>query len=663
MAQHYNRKRKRVRGVFSAILCMLLLCLQLAAPMPVLAAESTGAGQVDMVFTHDIHSYLESYEIEEAGETVSIGGFARLKTLLDEKRAQNPDLLVVDAGDIAMGTLFQTLIESDAIELRMLGRLGFDAATFGNHEFDYGSEALANMFQTAAENETYLPSYVICNIDWSSENKGSQKIYQALKDCNLQEYAILQKGSTKIAVTGVLGKDALECAPTCELTVLDPIESVKATVKKIKENEDADMIVCISHSGTWSDAKKSEDELLAKAVPELDIIVSGHTHTRLDEPIVSKDTYIVSCGSYGAYAGACTLTPRADGRWDMQEYELIKMTEDMEEDADTAEQIASFKSKIDEKYLSHFGYTADQVLAWNDITFETVSDLEENHTEQRLGDLMSDAYRYAVNLSPSGGEHPVDVAVVPSGTVRGTYLKGSVRVENVFESFSLGSGMDGIVGYPLISVYLTGKELKTAAEVDASVSDYMTSARLYMSGLSFAYNPHRMLLNKVYDCWLSSALLEDSRTELEEDRLYRVVTDLYSGRMLGTVTDMSKGLLKVIPKDEHGQPIETLEDAIIYDADGNEIKAWAAIAQYLSSFEKNENGVSVIPAYYASYHNRKVVNEAKTPIALFGHPNRFFIGLCVIVLLLILLAALIIRTVIMRKKRKKILTVKNSKQK
>lgn len=655
MVQHNNRKRKKSRGGFLAIVLTLLLFLQLTAPVIVLADENTGAEQVDMVFTHDIHSYLESYDIEENGENINIGGLARLKTLLDEKREQNPDLLVVDAGDIVMGTLFQTLIESDAIELRMLGRLGFDATTFGNHEFDYGSEALANMFKTAAEKESYLPSYVICNVDWSSENAGSQKIYQALQDCNLQEYIILQKGDTKIAVTGVLGKDAYECAPTCELTVLDPIERVKATVKKIKENEDADMIVCISHSGTWSNPKKSEDELLAKAVPDLDVIVSGHTHTRLDEPMIVKDTYIVSCGCYGAYTGTCTLNQRADGRWDMKDYQLIKMTDDIEEDAQTAEQIASFESDIDEKYLSRFGYVADQVLAQNDISFETVSDLEKNHTEQRLGDLMSDAYRYAVNLSPSGSAHPVDVAVVPSGTVRGTYLKGPVQVEDVFESFSLGSGKDGSVGYPLISLYLTGKELKTAAEVDASVSDHMTSARLYMSGLSFEYNPHRMLLNKVSDCWISSALLEDSRTELEDDKLYRVVTDLYSSRMLGAVTGMSKGLLTVVPKDENGQPLETLEDAIIYDADGNEIKAWIAIAQYLSSFEKNENGVSVIPAYYASYHNRKVVDEAKTPMALFGHPNRFFIGLCVIILVLILLVVLITRTVIMRKRRKKIM--------
>ena len=93
-----------------------------------------------------------------------------------------------------------------------------------------------------------------------------------------------------------------------------------------------------------------------------------------------------------------------------------------------------------------------------------------------------DSFAYAVDS--------VDVAVVPSGTIRDTYTKGDITVENVYNSFSLGIGKDGMAGYPLISTYLTGKELKLAAEVDASVSDFMTTARLYSSGLNFTYNPN-----------------------------------------------------------------------------------------------------------------------------------------------------------------------------
>ena len=87
------------------------------------------------------------------------------------------------------------------------------------------------------------------------------------------------------------------------------------------------------------------------------------------------------------------------------------------------------------------------------------------------------------------------MAVVPSGTVRDTYVPGDVTVTDVFNSFSLGIGADGVPGYPLIKVYLTGKELKTVAEIDASISDYMTTARLYCSGLNMTYNPNRLILN------------------------------------------------------------------------------------------------------------------------------------------------------------------------
>ena len=159
------------------------------------------------------------------------------------------------------------------------------------------------------------------------------------------------------------------------------------------------------------------------------------------------------------------------------------------------------------------------------------------------------------------GEPPVDVAIVPSGCVRDTFATGPITVEDVFNAYSLGIGPDGVPGYPLIEMYLTGEELKTGAEIDASISDFMPSARLYLSGFHFSYNPHRLLLNKVTDCYMTDE--NGSRTEIEDDRLYRVVCDLYSGQMLGAVTDISYGLLSVVPKFADGTPIENIEDAVI----------------------------------------------------------------------------------------------------
>ena len=111
---------------------------------------------------------------------------------------------------------------------------------------------------------------------------------------------------------------------------------------EIKANENADMIVCVSHSGTWDDPKKSEDELLAKGVPDLDLILSGHTHSRIREPIRHGDTYVVSCGEYGKNLGSLTMAQKADGRWQVTDYQLIPITADIPADAETQEVIDRF---------------------------------------------------------------------------------------------------------------------------------------------------------------------------------------------------------------------------------------------------------------------------------------------------------------------------------
>ena len=213
------------------------------------------------------------------------------------------------------------------------------------------------------------------------------------------------------------------------------------------------------------------DEILAKEVPDIDLIISGHTHTELKAAIQHGNTYIVSCGEYGRNLGSLSMTQKQDGRWELTSYELIPVSEDVKPDQATQEQIDALMDTVDKNYLADFGYTREEVLAENDVEFNSLEEMGTKHEELNLGDIISDAYIYAVENSEYYDGDPVDVAVVPSGTVRDTYTKGDITVEDVFNSFSLGIGKDGVAGYPLISAYLTGKELKLAAEVDASVSD------------------------------------------------------------------------------------------------------------------------------------------------------------------------------------------------
>ena len=621
----------------------LLMLLAVFVPqMDVWADEAQKS--VDIMFLHDTHSHLNSFTTIENDASVTMGGFSRIKTLINQQMEENEETLLLDAGDFSMGTLVQVVYEEEAAELRMLGELGMVATTLGNHEFDYKAEGLSNMLNTAVASGDTLPAMLMCNMDWdamkaSGLTEDQQLILDAFENYGVKDYIVVEKDGVKIAIIGVFGKDAEACVAQCPVVFRDPVEAVKETVAEIQANEDVDMMVCVSHSGTSSDEENSEDEILAKEVPELDLIISGHTHTKLEEPIQHGTTYIASCAEYGKYLGDISMVQNADGSWTMESYELIPVTTDIAEDEETQAAVDHFMSMVDEKYLSYFGLTKDQVLCTNEVEFATVKDLGRLHTELNLGSLIADAYTYAVESSDTGDDNPVMVAVAPAGTIRDTYALGNITVENVFNSFSLGIGEDGVPGYPLLSVYLTGAELKLVAEIDSSISDLMTTARLYTDGLYWHYNPNRMILNKTTQAYIIDSA--GNRIELEDDKLYRVVTDFYSSQMLGGVTDMSFGLLSLVPKYADGTPIERFEDAAIM-VDGKELKAWNAIAQYMMSFEDTDgDGVPNVPAVYATTEGRKVVEDSTNIKDLLSNPNKFFFMIVGIVVVLIVLVVLI----------------------
>ena len=646
---NYTTKLLKVSSILLLVAMLLFPSISLtAAP-----ADATGK-EVDILFLHDTHSHLDSFSTMLDGNRVTLGGFPEIKTLIDQAKAENPDTLVLDAGDFSMGTLVQTIFHTDAPELRMLGALGCEVTTLGNHEFDYRSAGLKGALDAARESGEPVPAMVLCNVDWETmESEGLTKDQQLIKDAfdsyGVRDYIVLTKGDVRIAVLGVFGKDSLECAPTCVLKFRDISEAAAETVQKIRENEDVDMIVCVSHSGTSEDERKSEDEILAKSVPEIDLIISGHTHTVLAEPIRHGSTYIVSCGEYGKNLGSLSMRQGADGRWTLETYELIPITEDIVPDPSIQEKIDEFMEVVDTTYLSSFHLYTDQILAQNNVNFTPSETLYNVIGEHNLGSILSDAFTYAVESAADFDGHPVDVSIVPSGCVRDTFATGDITVEDVFNAYSLGIGLDGVPGYPLISIYLTGAELKTGAEIDASVSDFMTAARLYTSGMNYSFNPHRLILNRITDCYLTDD--QGNRVELEDDKLYRVVCDLYSGQMLGAVTDVSYGILSIQPKFADGTPIENIEDAII-TSEGQEIKAWVAIAEYMQSFPDTDgDGIANVPEYYASSHDRKVVEDSTAIWDLVKNPNKYAVIIVVIlVVLLVILISLLILIVKLIKK-------------
>ncbi len=603
-------------------------------------AQDIESATADIVFTHDMHSYIDPVQVNENGVLVEKGGFARIKTIIDSVKKQNENTFVLDGGDFSMGTLYQSVFSEKASELRLLGLMGYQATTIGNHEFDYRSDGLAKMLDAAKASNDPLPIIVQSNINWeASQGEYTEMLHKSMENYGVKKYAIIQAGDLKAAVFGLMGKEAASYAPTSGLIFDDIVESSKEIVNEIKKNENVDLIIALSHSGTNSDSKSSEDEILAKEVPEIDVIISGHSHTYMDNPILIGDTAVVSAGEYGRFVGNLKLSKKENNRWKVDQFTPIPVDESVEPDPDLQKTIDHYRESLN-SYIQLFGFDSyDQIIARNPYPFDSVQALYKDPVDNPLGNLISDSYVYEIKKVEGENYIPVDVAIVPVGIIRSTLNQGDIHVRDAYEILSLGIGEDGISGYPLINVYLTGAELRMVAEIDASLSNLMSGTKLYWSGLYSEFNPHRMILNRVVDVKLIEE--DGSLKDLDDKKLYRVVAGLYSGQMLGAVESMSKGLLQLKPKDKDGNPLESFSSVIIKNQSGMEVKEWYAFADYLSSFEKID-GISTIPAKYAKSEGRKVINDSTDLKDILRNPSAPFLKVAGILLLVILIIVLVI---------------------
>ena len=135
----------------------------------------------------------------------------------------------------------------------------------------------------------------------------------------------------------------------------------------------------------------------------------------------------------------------------------------------------------------------------------------------------------------------------------------------------------------------------------------------------------------------------DQMEKLEDDKLYRVVSGLYSAQMLGAVEDTSKGILKITPKNKEGEKITDFEQYIIHDQKGNEVKEWYALASYLDSFTENAEGVSVVPERYEAPEGRKEMQDTKNIVELLKNPNKIALVVYGVLILILVLVVLLIR--------------------
>ena len=259
-----------------------------------LSCSRSSATKITILHTNDVHSHVEAFG-PNAGRNSNKGGIAKRAALVESVRKENPNTLLLDAGDIFQGTPYFNFYGGE-LEFKLMSMLKYDVATIGNHDFDNGINGLFAQLPHAKFD------FVSANYDFSN----------TVMDTHVKPYKTFKKEGVKIGVFGLgIELDGLVTKEAYKETkYLDPITIAQDISRILKMEEKCNLIICLSHLGY--DYKKSPSKIsdlkLAKATQDINLIIGGHTHTFLDKPTietnaVGKKVLINQVGCYGLYVG------------------------------------------------------------------------------------------------------------------------------------------------------------------------------------------------------------------------------------------------------------------------------------------------------------------------------------------------------------------------
>lgn len=243
-----------------------------------------------ILHTNDTHSQIDPFVSKSSGE---VGGVLRRYNFINNVRAKNPHVLLLDAGDFSQGTPFYNFFKGET-EITLMNMMGYDVVTLGNHEFDNGSAMLAKQLKKA-------DFKVVC-ANYNFKNKKLRKI--------VKPYTIITYDTIRIGIFGLTTdlKGLVSPKTEKELTFLDPVETAKKIVQILKEKEHCDIIICLSHLGLDQIRKNDvSDKILAEQVVGIDFIIGGHSHDYLETPLIINNIQIFQTGAKGAFIGKIEL--------------------------------------------------------------------------------------------------------------------------------------------------------------------------------------------------------------------------------------------------------------------------------------------------------------------------------------------------------------------
>lgn len=626
------------------ILSILLALAMMLSLVPAMAeGEITEyTGDLVLMLTNDIHSNLGPSKImDDNGQTVVIGGVARLAAALEIERAKaEGKVLTLDGGDYSQGTPYQDGYQK-GWELLSLAALGIEYTTLGNHEFDVGDQAIENSYVNARANaEKYgvsdpLPQLVTSNMFIKYDEAGNVIEYTdaaivpddlttnafasgEYAETGAVNYVVTEVNGIKVGMFGLEGANSYGYCKNSDLTRLECVPVANVYAKFLKEEKGCDIVICISHCGD------SEDVAIAEGSEGyLDVIQSAHSHTLYAEPINVNGVIITSTGCYAQHLGVLSLKKTETGwDWIKGETRNLDLTEAYVYDAaaDTAEAKAYAKldalvKQFDAELVSGDGYFAklgiteganDTLLKVSQAMpyIQKVNGQSYGYTyvQSPLTAFIGDSFNYA-----SGS----DVAFIFGGYVRSSVFEGDFTVSDAFNIQSTGeSTIDRSAGSSLIVAPLSGLQLMGICVFDAMCSGtaadgtilYGGAGTLHTAGMRYNYT----LTDGKLGCDTSSIEIFNKETQAWEP------LNLTKAYLCSFTFESTQNLVSYMPMLTGGAPFAPYDEATgtyaEVPADNTSDEYYAFWAPYAKGVGVLEGTDLELKAWTAMYYYAKTMN-------------------------------------------------------
>lgn len=450
--------------------------------------------QVDtltILHLNDTHSCLAPLAPRTNNLEGTRGGIARAATLISMNKLTEPNVLVLHAGDSFIGDLFFNKYYGVA-ELQLLNEIGVDAMAVGNHEFDLTPAVLDTALMMAFPFGGF--PLLSANINLENDTVKSLKNY-------IKPYIIKQVGNIKVGIFGMITPETNFFSlpsPAVIDTSAEGLLQTAAIMITTLNAENCNIIICLSHLGS------NVDQLLASNVPGINVIIGGHDHYLLSEPIEitnpeGKTTWIVQADAFYTNLGKMKLVI-SNGVVSKIDYHMIPLDTNIPEES-------AIKAVVDElitEIESIYGPVYTQQIAVASDDFEEVANiLGSSSYDTSVGNLVTDAFRWKTNT---------DIAIEVGGSTAQKLFKGPIVGADVFRMLGYGFNVNNGLGFRIVTFKITGADLWTGLETVLSQVQNNDELLPQVSGMAYSFNLNDQVGQRVKSVLIGGVSLDPVKT-------------------------------------------------------------------------------------------------------------------------------------------------------